>query len=493
MYMGQIKTKGTHPILQGVRIPLQGLRITNHTQMKEYMARYVMYNTAETWTGLPEFAATTIPVGNQAATAISYKNWKEAVIRLYPGAEESMHYTVNEPHQLVQDNFNLSAYTLGTFSMYYCEFQKISLWLLQHGKIHTNEEQHLFQQGIPTSLWAKIARRLEILKPTHHPKDPYNVKDVYKAGNWHLKGTDMSLGIPRAKGILPVPTQPQAANNTVITNSYIKKEDMEAAISAAVASAMTQIETMINTQLSTPCTPNTTNSLCYFCGELGHTMSRGHCNTLEEYIRLGWVRRGTDSKVVLSTGANIPNYLELKSYQERVDEWHRRNPGNVATGTLSGNTNPDADQHVQQQLIHKVLHLDSVGDKGGLSKKSCIAALEMELNALKNEVFDGVEVPRPKQPLRSYKPMATIANDPALPAPEAPSAPTSTVPTDNMPTIANVSNPLLPLPPIPDSITAISPQCNETLAPLTSALMVLTNLQRQYMTLKNPTKYSHAL
>ncbi|KAG6881374.1 hypothetical protein C0993_001744 [Termitomyces sp. T159_Od127] len=96
-------------------------------------------------------------------------------------------------------------------------------------------------------------------------------------------------------------------------------------------------------------------------------MSRGRCNTLEQYIRLGQVRRGTDGKVVLSTGANIPNYPELKSYQERINEWHRRNPGNIAAGTLSGNANPDADQHIQQQLIHKVLHLDGVGDKGGLS------------------------------------------------------------------------------------------------------------------------------
>ncbi|KAG6894194.1 hypothetical protein C0993_012092, partial [Termitomyces sp. T159_Od127] len=286
-----------------------------------------------------------------------------------------------------------------------------------------------------------IARRLEILKPTHHLEDPYNVKDVYEADNWHLKGTDMSLGIPHAKGILPV-TQPQVANNTVATGSYIKKEDMEGAISAAVALAMTCIETMINTQLSTPCTPNAANSLCHFCGKLGHTMSRGRCNTLEQYICLCQVRHGTDSKVVPSTSASISNYLELKFYQERVDKWHRRNPSNVTTCTFSGNANPDADQHVQQQL-----HLDSVGEKGGLSKESHIAALEMELNTLKNQVFDGVEVPRPKQPLKGYKPMATIANDPTPPVPEAPSAPPSTVPADNMPTVANTPNSLLPLHP----------------------------------------------
>ncbi|KAG6884304.1 hypothetical protein C0993_012336 [Termitomyces sp. T159_Od127] len=291
--------------------------ITEHTKMKEYVARYVMYNTAEIWTGLPEFAATTTPVGNQASTAISYKNGKEAVIHLYPGTEESMRYM--------------------------------------------------------------IARRLKILKPTHHLKDPYNVKDVYEAGNWHLKVTDMSLGIPCAKEILLVTTQPQVTNNTVTTNSYIKKEDMEAAISTAVASAMTHIETMINTQLSTPRTPNAANSLCHFCGELDHTMSRGRCNTLEQYICLERIRCGADSKVVLSTGARIPNYSELKSYQERV--------------------------------------------------------------------FDGVEILRPKQLLKGYKPMAAVVNDPAPPASEAPTAPPSTVAADNTPTIANTPDSLPPLHP----------------------------------------------
>ncbi|KAG6892424.1 hypothetical protein C0993_003864, partial [Termitomyces sp. T159_Od127] len=71
----------------------------------------------------------------------------------------------------------------------------------------------------------------------------------------------------------------------------------------------------------------------------------------------------------------------------------------------------------------------------------------MELNALKNQVFDGVEVPRPKQPLKGYKPMATIANNPALPAPQAPSTPTSTAPADNTPPVVNAPDPLLPLHP----------------------------------------------
>ncbi|KAG6893080.1 hypothetical protein C0993_002052, partial [Termitomyces sp. T159_Od127] len=156
---------------------------------------------------------------------------------------------------------------------------------------------------------------------------------------------------------------------------------------------------------------------------------------------------GMDGKVVLFTGTSIPNYPELKSHQERVSKWHRQSPGNVATGTLSGNANLDAGQHVQQQLIHKVLYLDSVGEKGGLSKESRIAALKMELNALKNQVFDGVEIPSPRQPLKGYKIMVTVANNPALPVPETSSASPSTAPANNTPPVANALDSLLALHP----------------------------------------------
>ncbi|KAG6874702.1 hypothetical protein C0993_012563 [Termitomyces sp. T159_Od127] len=71
----------------------------------------------------------------------------------------------------------------------------------------------------------------------------------------------------------------------------------------------------------------------------------------------------------------------------------------------------------------------------------------MELNALKNQVFDRVEVPRPKQPLKGYKPMVTVANDRVPPAPEASSASTSTTPANNMPPVTNVPDPLPPLHP----------------------------------------------
>ncbi|KAG6883730.1 hypothetical protein C0992_007985 [Termitomyces sp. T32_za158] len=134
--------------------------------MKEYASRYVLYDTTETWTGITEFN-----------TQI-------------PGDQE-----VNDLHQLAQDTFEDGIYTIGALSTYYRDFQRIAWWLLQNGKLYHNEECRLFQQGIPTSLWTKIARRLEIAKPDHHPLEPYDVEDVLEAGKWALKGTDTSITV----------------------------------------------------------------------------------------------------------------------------------------------------------------------------------------------------------------------------------------------------------------------------------------------------------
>ncbi|KAG6871565.1 hypothetical protein C0992_010726 [Termitomyces sp. T32_za158] len=169
---------------------LRDCNITNPTQMKEYASRYVSYDTAETWTGITEFN-TQIP-GNQegaAPQAATYKEWKAAVIHLYPGAEESTCYTVNDWPRIhlrmvsTQNTFEDGIYTIGALSTYYQDFQRIAQWLLQNGKLYRNEERCLFQQGIPTSLWTKIARQLKIAKPNHHPLELTTLRMCWKQEN----------------------------------------------------------------------------------------------------------------------------------------------------------------------------------------------------------------------------------------------------------------------------------------------------------------------
>ncbi|KAG6893976.1 hypothetical protein C0992_007983 [Termitomyces sp. T32_za158] len=173
-----------------------------------------------------------------APWAATYKEWKAAVIRLYPGAKESTRYTVNDLHQLAQDTFEDGIYTISTLATYYQDFQRVAWWLLQNRKLYCNEEQCLFQQGILTSLWTKIARQLKIAKPDHHPLEPYDVKDVLEAGKWALKGTNTSITVRTAPasrlvgngtlGILPLPTASIATLPTPTTPSnYVKQEDLD--------------------------------------------------------------------------------------------------------------------------------------------------------------------------------------------------------------------------------------------------------------------------
>ncbi|KAG5349151.1 hypothetical protein C0989_005576 [Termitomyces sp. Mn162] len=83
-------------------------------------------------------------------------------------------------------------------------------------------------------------------------------------------------------------------------------------------------------------------------------MVRGTCIKLEQMILQGKVRRNTEGKIVLPSGTMIPNYFSKQLYMERIEEWHWLNPGQIVTGRLSSNANPDPEQvAMQQSLIHE--------------------------------------------------------------------------------------------------------------------------------------------
>ncbi|KAG6875242.1 hypothetical protein C0992_004590 [Termitomyces sp. T32_za158] len=137
-----------------------------------------------------------------------------------------------------------------------------------------------------------------------------------------------------------------------------------------------------------------------------------------------------------------------KMFQERVNEWHCRNPNNIATATLMGNANLDTEQAVQQQLIQEIiptvqLTLQPTTTHTTLMWQEMINNLEQRLQALKNQTFDGVEIQQPKQAPKEYKPMANAAAPATAPAlataSTTPSAPV-TVPAPNTATPAAPTN-----------------------------------------------------
>ncbi|KAG6894354.1 hypothetical protein C0992_006465 [Termitomyces sp. T32_za158] len=400
---------------------LRNCGVTDHTQMKEYAARYVSYNTANIWTGLAEFSALMAAPGDQAPVGAKYETWKAAIICLYPGAEESTKYTVSDLQKFVQDTFNNGIYTIGDLSTYYWNFTHI----------------------------ARIASRLEVFFTNHHPKEPYDVEAVFEVGKWKLHGTDTAIsslnvgaahsshstmpGIIPTSGasITPLLTSPPVAD-------YVKKEEVDAAIAAAVSSTMTHIETMLSNSFATQPRANLLGgNLCNFCGEVGHTMTRGRCATLKNHICQGRICQAANGKIVLSSGTLIPNYPEL-------------NGGNLDW------SNPDAEQALHQQLVHKVLHFKPVISNAAPPPLSHMDLLEREIQSLKNQVFDGIKICQLKQPLKGYQPLATAPASSAAPATNSRS---SAPPPAVLAPIANsTTKPTVPMPaPIPSAPLPLHP------------------------------------
>ncbi|KNZ76467.1 hypothetical protein J132_10442 [Termitomyces sp. J132] len=140
----------------------------------------------------------------------------------------------------------------------------------------------------------------------------------------------------------------------------------------------------------------------------------------------GKIRCNAEGKIILPSGAMIPNYFGKRLYIERIKEWHRLNPGQIVTGRLSSNTNPDPEQAaMQQSLIHEVMQQDVTTDQA-LSKEERIEALERELFALQQngEKFDGVQVPR-----GTYRP----ASDASKATPSTSDPPATSTPSDSTP------------------------------------------------------------
>ncbi|KAH0587170.1 hypothetical protein H2248_005979 [Termitomyces sp. 'cryptogamus'] len=194
--------------------------------------------------------------------------------------------------------------------------------------------------------------------PDHYTNDPYNVKNMFEGAKQVLKGTDAST--PKS----------------ITTTSH------PGLVPAAAA-------------VATP-TPTDNQSLLIALLPLlfktGYTMVCSGCLQLELYIQQGKCCHNAEGKMVLPSSTMIPNYSSKHLYMEHINEWHFRNPGQLATRCLTGHTNSNAEQDLHQMLIHEVLHLDSNGPRP-LFCKEHIKLLEREYLVLQlHKVFDGVEV-----------------------------------------------------------------------------------------------------
>jgi hypothetical protein len=169
---------------------------------------------------------------------------------------------------------------------------------------------------------------------------------------------------------------------------------------------------------------------CFYCGNAGCMMSR--CEEVTKDIAAGKCRRNAEGKVILPSGAFPPRDLPGITMAERIAEWHKRNPNQLAAGTLSSNTTAGTFLYsVTQPSSPAPASTESFTyeDRSNLR----IQQLEKEIYELKRkQVFDGVQVPgmvrrsmvqKQNHQASSSKDTPAPKPDPPAKAPEPPKEP----------------------------------------------------------------------
>jgi len=294
--------------------------ITDRAEKKKHACRYVDVDTADLWESISEFAG-----------AATYDEFVKAVHALYPGSEEERKWSVADMDKLVGERSRLGVLSLGDLGDYYRQFYTITSFLRSKHRLSEAEQSRAFVRGFQPDLWTRISQRLQLKLPDHFPDDPYALDAIHEAAQYVLHGTPSHLLAP--------PISLSSATHSMIprANPEVKTEEF-AAIIERITESFVKVLAAQNNQgahsgapSNRPPRTSNPNSGCNYCGE-DHFIRE--CNKVLEDTKSGLCKRNTEGRVTLPSGAFVPREIPGKYLKERVEEWHRRNPGQLAASQM---------------------------------------------------------------------------------------------------------------------------------------------------------------
>lgn len=292
--------------------------ITQDAEKKHFAVYYLAYDLKPIWESLDEYSDATK----------TYDDFKKAVLTSYLDSSQEQ-YTLADLDLLIGNCQRVGINSLADLVNYQQQFKAITKYLKLKNRISDLEIQKLFIRGFQPALWMKISQRLQLKKPDHYPEDPYEMKDVQDAAKFVLHGTPTML-TSSARSSLPSSTSPLPPDNS------IKPEALSSIFSEFTKTLLEAFNNQ-NRPKSQGQQNHSHNGTvkCAFCGK-DHFIR--DCKLVEEYQQAGKVKRNNEGKVVLPTGAFVPREIPGNFLKERIDEWHRRNPNQLASGMMSAST-----------------------------------------------------------------------------------------------------------------------------------------------------------
>jgi hypothetical protein len=287
-------------------------------EKKKHACQFVDVDTSELWETLPEYSDATK----------TFEEFVKTVHALYPGSEEERKWSVADMDKLVGERSRLGVISLGDLSEYYRQFLAITTFLLSKSRLSKAEQSRAFTRGFQSELWLRISQQLQLKHPDHYPDDPYDLEDIHDAAIYVLHGTPSAL-LTASTSVTTATATPPAA--------VIKTEDFTAMMERMTEYFIKAVTAHTGGVSQAEQPPRFSGSgsgsgNCNFCGGPNHFMRE--CAIATEYIQTGKCKRNIEGKITLPSGTFIPRDVLGPYFKDCLDEWHRRNPGQVGVAQM---------------------------------------------------------------------------------------------------------------------------------------------------------------
>ena len=105
--------------------------ITNHTEMKKEVLKYVNIDTEQMWKMFPEYVL----------AAHSYEEFKDTILDQYPDATGDFTYSIRDMDLLIRERQHVGIATMQDLSDYHLQFLAIMQWLISKVHVAVLEQQ----------------------------------------------------------------------------------------------------------------------------------------------------------------------------------------------------------------------------------------------------------------------------------------------------------------------------------------------------------------
>lgn len=363
------------------------------------------------------------------AQLTDWDNFKTAVIKEYPGADDDRRYALSDLESVVAKWGAKDFEDRDQVGEYYREFNRVAHFLIDKGRLSSQQRDKMFPNAFTGDLRQRLDARLQILHPNVHPDDGYAIAQTRDAAVFLVGGGGAATGNVSGSKTSRVKQESLSIDSV----RGLIRDELGSTIQRELAATLATLG-VGNTSgggAAAPsgygggygAAPGFRRQGCHFCSDVSHMIR--DCPVVEDYIRRQLVGRDGGGRLTLPSGAQLPVSFPGRNFKEKLDSYHR------AQTMPTVARDPPPHMTAQTHFLGEVglpEEPEGAGAEVMLLKDRIVELLAKEAVATGRKVkFDGVEVPVLRPALKRPGPPGIRVSD--IPAPTR--APARTLPPSN--------------------------------------------------------------